>query len=40
MLFQASHLYCTFGLPSHSGRLSGNELARRREDMAKAASEL
>ena len=40
MSFQALHVWSAFGFPSHSGRLLGNELARRREDVANAASQL
>ena len=36
--FQAFHVSSAFGFPSHSGNLLGNELARRGEDVAKAAS--
>ena len=35
--FQAFHVWSAFGFPSHSVKLLGKELARRREDVAKAA---
>ena len=38
--FQAFHVWSAFGFPFHSGRSLGNELERRREDVAKAAIQL
>ena len=38
--FQAFHVWSAFGFPSHSGQSLGIELARRREDVENAASQL
>ena len=38
--FQAFHVWSAFVFPFHSGWSLGNEMARRREDMANAASQL
>ena len=40
LFFQDFHVWPAFGFPSHPGRSLENELARRREDVAKAASKL
>ena len=40
VFFQAFHVWSAFGFPYHSGRSLGNTLARRRDNMAKATSQL